>query len=558
MTDKIIDWQVSRHDLRSRGTYLLETGKYSDCSFLVGGPENQQTLACHKIILAMASPVFEAMFFGSFNDPKNDPILISDVQADAFKALLEYIYTDKININNVDKAFDLCYAAKKYMLPFVVDQCTQYLWSDLSAKNACRAYEFARLFEEPSLQEKCLQIICTKTLDVIQDSSFEEVELSTIITILDQDDLNVDSELSLFFALNRYAEKHGLRTSDNQNETSTSPSPVDVESPQEDMAEINIIEAEPGPSNRPDPVPQQQPPTAQRAQEIAVRDAVKKIRFLTLTPQQFAEGPARSNLLSQSEAFAILMNISTPNSVYPMPEGFSMNKNSRVPFDSRSPSPPSRTEPPLSSRQAIAVSVPQHAPVPSNQNNRPQTPNQALSSPDIQYQPESPNFNYFQVLRDQRMAEERRIYSCIRTIQHIREVQNRSVLDCSFTFSVDRNVSILGLQMFTQIKPSSIADRYSEIIYAHLLDSHGSRLTYTHSNQRVPYDSVNDILFDRPMFIQSNKVYKIGVVFNKIGFYQEHEVQGLVRSSNITFTFNTGNPNDTCREGLIRGIIYSL
>jgi hypothetical protein len=41
-------------------------GKYSDCSFLVGQESNQQTLACHKIILAMASPVFEAMFFGEF------------------------------------------------------------------------------------------------------------------------------------------------------------------------------------------------------------------------------------------------------------------------------------------------------------------------------------------------------------------------------------------------------------------------------------------------------------------------------------------------------------
>lgn len=39
-------------------------GKYSDCSFLVGSTDNQQTLACHKIILAIASPVFEAMFFG--------------------------------------------------------------------------------------------------------------------------------------------------------------------------------------------------------------------------------------------------------------------------------------------------------------------------------------------------------------------------------------------------------------------------------------------------------------------------------------------------------------
>lgn len=62
--------------------------------------------------------------------------------------------------------------------------------------------------------EKCLQIICTKTTEVIQDSSFEDVELSTIITILDQDSLNVDNELDLFFAVNRYAEKHGLN---NQN-----------------------------------------------------------------------------------------------------------------------------------------------------------------------------------------------------------------------------------------------------------------------------------------------------------------------------------------------------
>lgn len=149
------------------------------------------------------------------------------------------------------------------MLPYVVDQCTQYLWSDLSAKNACRAYEFARLFEEPSLQERCLQIICTKTMDVIQDSSFEEVELSTIITILDQDDLNVDSELSLFFALNRFAEKHGFRHDS-------------VESGSADESQsIPQVNVEAGPSNRPDVAPQAQP---QRVQEPSIRDAGEFLR----------------------------------------------------------------------------------------------------------------------------------------------------------------------------------------------------------------------------------------------------------------------------------------
>ena len=69
-----------------------------------------------------------------------------------------YIYSDKISINTFDKACELCYAAKKYMLPHLVQECTKYMWSDLDPKNACRAYEFARLFEEPNLMEKCLQV----------------------------------------------------------------------------------------------------------------------------------------------------------------------------------------------------------------------------------------------------------------------------------------------------------------------------------------------------------------------------------------------------------------
>jgi hypothetical protein len=44
----------------------------------------------------------------------------------------------------------------------------------------------------------------------VQDSSFDDVDLTTVITILDQDVLTIDSEIDLFFAVNRYAEKHGL------------------------------------------------------------------------------------------------------------------------------------------------------------------------------------------------------------------------------------------------------------------------------------------------------------------------------------------------------------
>jgi hypothetical protein len=69
-----------------------------------------------------------------------------------------YIYTDHINLNSFELVCDICYAAKKYMLPALVEECTKYLWRDLYPRNACRAYEFAKLFDEPVLMDKSLQV----------------------------------------------------------------------------------------------------------------------------------------------------------------------------------------------------------------------------------------------------------------------------------------------------------------------------------------------------------------------------------------------------------------
>lgn len=48
-----------------------------------------QTLRGHRLILAMSSPVFEAMFYGGMAEKSDKPIEILDVQPEAFKALLQ-------------------------------------------------------------------------------------------------------------------------------------------------------------------------------------------------------------------------------------------------------------------------------------------------------------------------------------------------------------------------------------------------------------------------------------------------------------------------------------
>lgn len=279
------DWQISRDKLTERGRYILETGQWADCKFIVGQEPQQKILEGHKLFLAMSSPVFEAMFYGTMAE-KVDPIPIRDVQPEAFKTLLEYIYTDKINLGSFELACELCYCAKKYMLPYLVKECTKFLWSDLTSNKACRAYEFAKLFEEPVLMEKCLSIICNNTIQVLNEKNWEEVEIGTIITVFEQDELNVDSEIELFISIERWAKAECLRKS------------LD--------------------------------PLDGKSLRSVIGNALSKIRFLTLTPQQFADGPGKSLLLSRDEAFAILMNVSSSGNDIAMPDGFSMNPKHRI------------------------------------------------------------------------------------------------------------------------------------------------------------------------------------------------------------------------------------
>ncbi|XP_063375909.1 kelch-like protein 26 [Cydia fagiglandana] len=502
------DWQLRCTELKHRGSHLLQSGQWSDCSFLVGSEPHQVVVPGHKLILAMASPVFEAMFYGGMAE-RNEPIPILDVQPEAFKALLEYIYTDNINISSFDKACELCYGAKKYMLPHLVKECTRYLWSDLYPKNACRAYEFARLFEESVLMDKCLQIISTNTKEVLTDSSFEEVELSTVITVFSLEHLNVDSELDLFEAAARYARAQARR------------------------------QPSPGPANK-----------------LSIRHAIEKIRFLTLTPQQFAEGPARSSLLTESEAFAVLMNILSSSSDVPLPVGFS---SCRVPRKQLIGSGPSNNMP------TFTVDTPSPVMV-----EHPERPLAALPYPrprhDVPGVRLSSSIHTLSALGPEHLERHsndfNKIYCQRPIIQHT-DCLNTSVLDCSVTFMVDKNICLLGVQVPTQAPSEESAvsalggTGYSELLYAHLLDADGARLTYTHYTNRVPYRHLLDIMFNRPVYIQRNKVYKVGIVFNKVGWYPMGSCAQQVAAESVFFNFGIGQSSDSVRDGLIRSIIFT-
>ncbi|CAL7945976.1 unnamed protein product [Xylocopa violacea] len=496
------DWQINKQKLLERSQYLLETGQWSDCKFIVGQEPHQQTLKGHKLFLAMSSPVFEAMFFGGMAE-KSDLIPIRDVQPEAFKALLEYIYTDRVDLSSFELACELCYCAKKYMLPSLVEECTKYLWSDVSPKKACRAYEFAKLFEEPVLMEKCLQIICTKTNEVLKEPNWEEVELGTLLTVLEQEDLQISSEMELFTAVERWAKAECSRKCLDPNDG--------------------------------------------KSLKAVIGNALLKIRFLSLSPQEFAEGPGMSPLLTQDETFAILMSISTKNKM-PMPEGYSTNSNSRAkPLKT----PQARMDyiPMCRQRQGLV------SPLPVLSINAIRNIDGNLS-----------NVHMYPVLIDgiPGIRQELKHY-CLRSAVQLSECLNTNVLDSSVTFSVDKNICVLGVQVPAQIARATnnmnhVLDSdtsYTEILYAHLLDSDDTRLTYTHFTTKVNINTLVEITFNRPVYIQKHKIYRVGVVFNKVGRYPMGVCTQNMACDSVFFSFGVGNSSDNVRDGLIRSIVFT-
>ncbi|KAL0870393.1 hypothetical protein ABMA27_005403 [Loxostege sticticalis] len=283
-------WQSQLKDLKSRSQHMLETKVLSDCTIAVS---DGVFVEGHKVILSAASPVLHEKLTKAGGDhPK---ITVSDVEPDIFQLMLKYIYTDAIDVNE-DTVCDLALAAKTYQLPFLLKGCCDYL----TPKNVLQAYSLAlHSTESDDLKKKCEEVNSfkatgTKTATATRQrqrrdsdsdaiatvTSFEEACLDVVVAVFSFDVLDIDSELDLLTAADRYAKHISKGKYDDGN-------------------------------------------------SLSIRNVLEKIRFLTMTAEEFGKGRNSTSVLSDSDACAILSNIVYKDLTVPMPKGFSQTRDAR-------------------------------------------------------------------------------------------------------------------------------------------------------------------------------------------------------------------------------------
>ncbi|CAH8428986.1 unnamed protein product [Schistosoma curassoni] len=167
--------------------------------------------AAHRLILAAASPVFEAMFYGPMADCDNKnsenrrEYHIPDIHPKAFQIMLSYIYSDELLVeNDINLLFYLLYATKKYILPRLTQICVEYLKDLITAENVCMMLDRSIFFDEVDLTRRCWHIIDVLAPDVLISQGLLTLNSNCVHDLVSRNTLNCQ-ESEVFAAVGRWA-----------------------------------------------------------------------------------------------------------------------------------------------------------------------------------------------------------------------------------------------------------------------------------------------------------------------------------------------------------------
>ena len=181
----------------------------SDIKFVVNDPNPNNKKGCeiiyaHKFLLSLCSPVFNAMFYSNIADNREE-IPLCDCDPRSFIEFLRYLYSDEVHLTS-GNVFELLYLAKKYIVPFLAENCCRFLEAELRENNVFRILEHARLFSEAHLEQRCWKLLEAKTSACLQSEGLLWISHDTLSSLLTRDALTlVDGECAVFNAVKRWA-----------------------------------------------------------------------------------------------------------------------------------------------------------------------------------------------------------------------------------------------------------------------------------------------------------------------------------------------------------------
>ncbi|XP_066901681.1 kelch-like protein 3 isoform X4 [Halyomorpha halys] len=199
--------QVPRNSFREKPPYRNHS--HTQRAFEVFNIMRKQHLLCdvrlvadslevqgHKMVLAAASPYFHAMFT-SFEESRQERIVLQGLDPYALQLLVDYVYTSEIHVTE-DNVQVLLPAANLLQLSDVRDACCDFLQSQLHPTNCLGIRAFADLHGCLDLLAAAEAFIEQHFSEVVEGEEFLALSHHQVCKLICSDRLEVQSEEKVF------------------------------------------------------------------------------------------------------------------------------------------------------------------------------------------------------------------------------------------------------------------------------------------------------------------------------------------------------------------------
>uniref|UniRef100_A0A0K0FG82 Speckle-type POZ protein (inferred by orthology to a human protein) n=1 Tax=Strongyloides venezuelensis TaxID=75913 RepID=A0A0K0FG82_STRVS len=149
---------------------MLQTSKFRDCVIKVKDSE----INTHRSILAGRSGTFDSILAGKQKESTPIVIEINDFSLEAVKAMIKYLYTDKLPEMD-DMACEMLAIGNEYLLNELKSKAEESLINSLSKDNVCDHLVLSESNSAEVLQEWCLRFIYLNPEIMVDSSKWEKI-----------------------------------------------------------------------------------------------------------------------------------------------------------------------------------------------------------------------------------------------------------------------------------------------------------------------------------------------------------------------------------------------
>ncbi|XP_043927005.1 RCC1 and BTB domain-containing protein 1 isoform X2 [Protopterus annectens] len=147
----------------------------SDLKFIVDGKQ----ILVHKAILKIRCEHFRTMFQSYWNEDMKEIIEIDQFSYPVYRAFLEYLYTDDVNLPPED-AVGLLDLATSYCENRLKKLCQQLIKTGITAENAFLLFSAAVKFDAKDLEDFCFRFCISHLTEVTQTAAFWQMDGSLL------------------------------------------------------------------------------------------------------------------------------------------------------------------------------------------------------------------------------------------------------------------------------------------------------------------------------------------------------------------------------------------